>query len=311
MFGPHFCVEQSTAYERLNNVQKLQEKTMEPIMLLIRKQYKFLRPAERKVADFILDEDYDIQKLTIDVLAEKVGVSQPTIVRFARALGLKGFKELKWKVSECNTHEHKKQFTKKVTLPVSKEDKLLDIPTKVITTNIKLLEDTLKNVSSFEFMKAVEAIGSAPRIAVFAVENSGSVAHDLQIKLSYIGLNLVYHTDVYMQKILAANLTSDDVAIGISYSGTSMQTVDSLKIAKKKGATTISITNYEDSAINRYADIILCSGVAQYLSGQDIFSRCVQTAMMDMIYLGILLTDFDGFTEKLEQNGKVISDFSY
>lgn len=284
---------------------------MEPIMLLIRKQYKFLRPAERKVADFLLEEEYDIQTLTIDALAEKIEVSQPTIIRFSNAIGLKGFKELKWKISEDRIQEEKKQFKRKVTLPVSKEDKLIDIPTKVITTNIKLLEDTLKNISSFEFMKAVKAIYEAPKVAVFAVENSSNIAQDLQIKLSYIGLNVIYHTDAYMQKILAANLTPEDVAIGISYSGTSVQTVDSLKIGRKKGATTISITNYEEALINKYADIILCSGVAQYLSGQDIFSRCVQTAMIDMIYSGILLTDFDGFTAKLETNGKVISNFSY
>ena len=57
-------------------------------VLKIRKEYRMLRPSEQKVADRIIDGDLDPTELTIEALAEKAGVSQPTVIRFARAMGL-------------------------------------------------------------------------------------------------------------------------------------------------------------------------------------------------------------------------------
>ena len=47
--------------------------------------------------------------------------------------------------------------------------------------------------------------------------------------------------------------------MGISYSGESKDTVDVMKTAKKAGATAIAITNFKDSPISRYADILICT----------------------------------------------------
>ena len=65
--------------------------------------------------------------------------------------------------------------------------------------------------------------------------------------------------------LYTSNLDSRDVAIGISYSGSSKNTVDVMKLAKKKGAATIAITNFEHSLIAGYADILLCTSSQQLL----------------------------------------------
>ena len=92
-------------------------------------------------------------------------------------------------------------------------------------------------------------ICSAGQVAVYYVENSATVAHDLVTKLLYLGINCVTYNDVYLQQISAGNLGEQDVAIGISYSGTSKSTVDVMKLAKRKGASTIVLTNYDDVLI--------------------------------------------------------------
>ena len=59
-----------------------------------------LRKSEQKVANWIVDNVDDITTLSITIIAEKTGVSQPTIVRFCRALGCKGYQDFKIRFAE-------------------------------------------------------------------------------------------------------------------------------------------------------------------------------------------------------------------
>ncbi len=198
-----------------------------------------------------------------------------------------------------------------MTFPVSKQDNITDIPSKVISTHIKHLEDLLKKISQNELSNAINSIISAKTIAIFAVENSICVADDLRTKLTYMGFNVVFHQDPYLQKIVAKNLSKEDVAIAVSYTGSSRITVDALENAKKSNATTIAITNFMDTLINKYADIKLHTENEQYFYGNAVFSRCTQIALVDMIYTGILVTDYEKYSSKIENNSIDIKSFSY
>ena len=56
------------------------------------------------------------------------------------------------------------------------------------------------------------------------MENSEVTALDLLTKLLYLGLPCRHFSDYYFQRISAGSLTSDDVAVGNSYSGESKDT---------------------------------------------------------------------------------------
>ena len=114
-----------------------------------------------------------------------------------------------------------------------------------------------------------------------------------------------------MQCICAGNLRERDVAIGISYSGYPIDTVDALKMAKKQGALTIAITNFQDSLISCYADYVICSTQEQFLYGKAIFSRTAQLAIVDMIYLGVIVSDYDRFIRALDRNSELIRHKAY
>ena len=76
--------------------------------------------------------------------------------------------------------------------PVQKEDRIVDIPAKVIMTNIRHLEEVLKALSSYEFVRAVNALEKAENISVYAVENSSCTVEDFATKMTYKchGVNL-------------------------------------------------------------------------------------------------------------------------
>lgn len=320
-FHIFFCKNEKYLYgenqkENQENVEKLRRKRSEmeykSFIFEVRSRYKEFRPSEQKAADIILNEDKRILDWTIEEFAQAAGVSQPTVIRFARALGLKGYRELKNKVLEEYARKKEEPDPAEIlNYPVQKEDRIVDIPAKVIMTNIRHLEEVLKALSSYEFVRAVNALEKAENISVYAVENSSCTAEDFATKMTYIGKQVYFNKDGYMQKVNAKNLTERDVAMGISHTGQSRHTVDALRCAKESGAMTIAITNYQQALINKYADIILCTENTQYMYGNAIFSRSAQISLVDMLYLGVFLKNYDYYAEKLNNSWKNIQDLVY
>ncbi len=283
------------------------------IKLLIEAKYGDLRASEQKVANYILNDLSKVSKMSLRELSDQCNVSQPTVLRMVKAIGFAGFKEFRNAViveiakSEETMAVHQPMYG----FPLEKEDRLEDVPKKIVTTTARVLEDNLKNISIKTYKKIIEILNHARMIDIYSVENSNVAARDLLTKLLYLGLNCRHMDDDYHQRICAGNLTEEDAAIGISYSGCSRDTVEAIKAAKKSKATTIVITNFRDSIISRYADYLICTSQEQLFYGDAIFSRTSQLVLVDMIYMGLLLSDYDRYSKRLDASSKLIRNKAY
>ena len=283
------------------------------VKIKIQQIYAGLRPSEQKVADYILEYEGKASKLLMETLAQETGVSQPTVIRFVKAAGYEGFKDFKYALVQEEAKEQPED-SDKISLygfQLSKKDRLEDVPGKIVTTSIDMLEETLKNISMKEYKRAVEAVLGAENIVIYSVVNSLCTANDLLTKLWYLGLNCRIYGDYYLQNVSAVNLTRKDLAIGISYSGCSRHTVEMLALAQKAGATTLALTNFENSLLAKYADIVLCASNRQFLYGDTIFSRITQLALVDMIYAGVLNRDYDRCSKKLNKTSSIVNKRAY
>ncbi len=190
-------------------------------------------------------------------------------------------------------------------------ERLEDIPQKMVAMTEQMLGETLKNFSVKTYKHIIEAIKNARLIDIYSVENSEVTAQDFLAKLLYLGFSCRHFSDHYYQQISAGSLTSADVAVGISYSGSSKDTVDVLRTAKKSGATTIVLTNFKDSPISKYADYLICTSQEQLFYGDSIFSRASQLLIVDMIYMGIIASDYDHYVKRLDSCEKVVREHAY
>ena len=280
----------------------------------IEKGYADLRRSEKLAADYVLEHMEQIPDLSIDRLAHNAGVSQPTVLRMLRSAGFSGYRDFCYRLvaelaKKAEAGEGGKGPMYGYTL--DKSTPLKEIPFNMAATTQKMLEETVKNFSGKIYQKTVEALANARLIDIYGVENSEATALDLLTKLLYLGLPCRYFSDCYHQQIAAGALTPGDVAVGISYSGESKDTVDSLRTAKKAGARTIAVTNFKDAAISRYADILICTSQKQLMYGDAIFSRSCQILVVDMIYMGIISLDYDRFTDRLKRCEKVVQEKAY
>ncbi len=279
----------------------------------IRTMYSEMRKSEKKVADYVLKNELECGRISLEKLAKRSDVSQPTVVRFVKALGYDSFKEFRYslvrEISELESRRMKDYSLQNYS--INPRDDLKYVPAKVIASTVGILENMLKSISQDEFKKAIRMIAKAKKIVICAVENSTAVANDLNTKLLYLGYDCRFDEDYYIQHIQVAAMTENDLVIGISYSGQSKDTVDAMKLAKKSKAQTICITNFAESRISRWGDVVLCSSQKQWMYGDCIFSRSSQMVINDMIYMGLITFDYNRCTENLDKNSEIIQNRGY
>lgn len=280
----------------------------------IRAGYGDMRKSEQKAADYILDHLEGARELPLDQLAKRARVSQPTVLRMVRALGFGGYRDFRYQlVSELARNLSEADLTTRPLYGYTLRpgERLEDIPGNMVAMAERMLEETLKNFSIRTYKKIVEVLRGARLIDIYSVENSEVTAQDFLAKLLYLGFSCRHFSDHYYQRISAGSLTDQDVAVGISYSGSSRDTVDVMRTAKKAGATTIVLTNFKDSPISRYADYLICTSQEQLFYGDSIFSRTSQLLIVDMIYMGIIASDYDRYAKRLDSCEKVVREKAY
>lgn len=277
----------------------------------IREAIPKMRKSERQVAKYMLDNPEKMERISLEQLAKEAQVSQPTVLRMLKAVGYKGFKEAKVAFLEEKFQSGKREFQDALGMQFQKGDQIEDVPGKIIGNTIQLLQDSLQAISAKSLEKAVKAIEKAEKNVIFSVENSNTVAYDLMTKLLYLGIDCEFTEDCYLQSIRAGHMKEGEVAIGISYTGTSKNTVDVLRQAKKSGATTIAITNFTETPLVRYADIVILTSNKQLLYGDDIFSRTIHLAVVDMLYTGLIVNQYDKYQKRMKESGKLIQSKSY
>lgn len=244
----------------------------------IKAHYDELSRAERKVADFLIDNPDDILPLYITELADRCGASEATIVRFAKKLGFDGYQQLKIAVAK---ESHARPINENITA----KDEPYDVFTKVCEDIYCSLEKTKGALDRPALAECCEAILSSDSILVLGLGNSASVATDASHKMFRLGLNAHPYTDNHMQAIATAHTNERSVVIGISHSGSSRDIIEAMKTAKACGATTVAITSDDRSPIERVSDIVLrtVSDETNYRI-LGLSSRIAQLAIIDTIY---------------------------
>lgn len=258
---------------------------MNKVILQINVLYNKMGAAEKKIADWLIENPDKIISLSISDLAEKCKCGEATIVRFARRLGFGGYQELKISLA-------KEQGTVEVSNTIEKTDSCFEIFEKVSYDIYRSLEMTKQCLDEEALENAARLIMKARRIMIFGLGNSAAVALDFQHKLMRIGLDATSYSDNHMQAISVSHSTKADVVIGISHSGSSKDIVNALKIAKENGASTVAITNQGKSPIVSVSDIVLhtSSNETKYrLLGLN--SRIAQLAIVNSIYYYIICKD--------------------
>ncbi len=245
---------------------------------------------ERKIADYILSNPQALVHSTINQVADDLLVADATVFRFCKRIGFSGFQAMKIALaSEAARPEAA------VTDVIQDTDSEKAVATKVFESTIQTLQDTIHTFNQKHIHDAVRFICEANRVVFYGCGGSSAIALDAHEKFLQTDIATVAYTEPHLQCLSAAKLTSHDVAVIISHSGSDQNVLNLLQAVQGKGAKTIVITQFSKSPLSQKADVPLftVSQNTDYRSAA-VSSRIVEMSIIDALYVNILLKTKDG-----------------
>lgn len=233
---------------------KAMEKTPEYIAR-IRLHYNEFRNSERKLADYFLQRDWDEPQCdSIKQLAQNVGVSVASVIRFCKELGYAGYAEFKLMTRQVGFLPTIGNITLNGEMsPAELKKNICDFTSVNIQKNMQTIDDN-------QLEKAVSSIKNAKRLMICGIGTSAGIAVAAANTFMNLGIPSFPLSEELLMMRTVSMLEKNDVVLAISNCGFVKAIVDTLKIAKDVGAVTILITGEEESLAQNYADYVLRTG---------------------------------------------------
>lgn len=263
-----------------------------------------LNNSEKKVANYLLNNIENIFSMPVASLAKEAGVSQVTWVRFCKALGFEGLKDLKKSLFiELNNAAAAESTEPLIFTDIMEQNSVEQICTTIRHTAVQAIEDTMKMIDYNTLLKIIQLLEQAERIQLFGIGASGTVADDLYRKLIRIGKNACFSYDTHTQLTYGANLSPKDVAIIFSYSGTTNEMLEILSLARSANCPTVAITKFAKSPLVAGADLsIYISAPEVDLRSGAMSSRLAQLTVVDMIFTVLASKNYKTVEKFLEKS---------
>ena len=264
----------------------------------LKDNYDKFTGSQKIIGKYVIDNYREVAFMSAIELAEKVGVSDATIIRFARSIGFSGFAEFK---------NHIREGIKDFDPPykrLSKSYGLLDdknnLNMQIGKTDLKNLEKFLLSLETEKIEQAVDAIYEAKTIYLMGIGTSGLVTDFLTFHLQRMGFKVIAISEggiVNVEKIIS--ITKDDLLILCSFPRYSKPTYNATIFARKKGAKILTITDSDLSMISRNSDIVLSVKV----DNSTFFnSYVVPMELCNILTMSILERDKEKVYKNLKEN---------
>lgn len=252
-------------------------------LIKVRSAYNQFTKAEKKVADYILQNPKNVLFMSITDLAEACDVGDTSVFRFCKTMELKGYQEFKMMLSLSLRDEagSSKEFTGNVSL----NDTFSEVAQKVLNTNMNALTETYSLLNEEIISRAIDCLHEAKRIYFFGVGASLLTALKAMNKFLRIEPKVYCVQDSHMQAMVASMMGPSDAAVLFSYSGATKDTIHVAEMAQKSGAKIICVTRFVKSPLTSYADYtLLCGANEGPLQGGSTSAEISQLFLVDIMY---------------------------
>ena len=241
-----------------------------------------LRKSEAKVANYVLANASEVIKMRIVDLASRSEVSEPTVIRFCKAIGFDGFQSFKLQLAQqLGLGSVFTQFA------VADNDTVADLINKVFDTTVGSLITAREEINSEVLEQAITTISNARRVEFYGFGASGSVAADAQHKFFRLQLSSAAYTDPHIQRMSAISLGPEDVVVAISQSGETQALLQSVALAREAGANVIGLAPHNTS-LSRVCNLAIYVNMEEDLkSFTPVSSRIAHLVVIDVLATGV------------------------
>ena len=265
----------------------------------IQKMYKTLTAAEKRIADYVMQYPSQTLSLSAAALAKQSDTAASAVVRFS------AFKmQLAVELSQ--------QKPASYMTGVEAGDHSSTVLEKIMSANIKALQDTMARMDRKTFAAAVDLLSQAGSVYVYGIGTSAGLVGELQHRLMILGISAHGYTDAVTMRLSTMNLQPGDVVVAISHSGRTMAVVDALELAREQGVATVCLTSYNASPIAQVSDQVLtvfCDETQYPVEAST--ARIAQTAVVDALVAALSAHRYEEATRRSARIHDLMEDIRY
>ncbi len=262
-----------------------------------------LSPSEAKVAGVILSAPAWVLDHALAAVADRAGVSEPTVIRFCRSLGLDGFQALRLRLAESLASGASLLYR-----DVEASDSAADLTAKIFERSARTLLDVRSQLSPARLEQAISLLAAARRIEFYGLGSSGIVAADARHKFFRLGLHAVAYADAHVHGMAATMLGPGDVVVAISSTGRTIDLISSVELAREAGAEVIAL-GPPGAPLMARASVPIEFAVDE---DPDVYSpmtmRLAQLAVIDVLSVGVALRLGPQLLARLERTQRSLRD---
>ena len=266
-------------------------------------------PTLAKIAAALIDDPEAPLSLSITELAGRAGTSAASVTRFCRMIGYRGYAPLRVGIAEdVGRGGGQAAWVADIGRSFGPDDPPDEIRRALLDTHVRSLQTTAGLLDLPTAVRVAAAIARSRHLDIYGVGGSALTALETEARLYRIGINVHTWAEVHNGLTSAAILDGDCVAIGISNTGRTDETIQMLALARASGAYTVAMTGNPDSPLAKIADeVLIAASPDGYLQPADLSARHCQLFVVDLLYLLIAQSNFDRTTRLLAASGAAVA----
>ena len=266
----------------------------------IDQMYYELTASEKKTADYVLAHRSETQFMSIAELAEESGVAEATVSRFCRRLGYGGYNVFKLAIANASAMHSEVSST--LSGQIEKSDSFEDMCAKLFSADRDAMAQTLTLLRPERIREAVDLLSAADKVICMGQGGSMLMAEEAANLFSLVSGKFFAVQDSHSQVIAASNAGEADVLLFFSYSGATRDMMETLRMARERGASVILVTRFAKSPGAALAKVVLPVGSNESpLQIGSVSAKIAQLFLMDVLFSEYCRRDIDGCMERRER----------
>lgn len=258
-------------------------------LLQIRAERDRMSAMERRIADYVVENAPFLRDYSSQQLADALGVSQSSIVKFSQKLGFKGYPDLKFSIGEAVARDAGNGGSTDAAAPGDTGEELHPhelVASELWQAKTRAERETLL-LNPVQALDALaQALDGANTVFVIGLGEDGIPARAFAMKLSMLGILAVHHFDPALMAASLSRAGEHDVLLLFSEHGQQPTLTRMVIAAEKRLGHIISVTRHSSNPLRAKADIALL--IAAHDERPHIAPLLYQAALqhlLDLIYV--------------------------
>lgn len=210
---------------------------------------------ERRIADFVLENAQLLRDYSSQQLANAIGISQSSVVKFCQKLGFKGYPDLKYSISEALARAENGDGPANAEVAEANRKSALAAD---LWRRKSEAEEATRLINPEDAIAATaELIGSAGKVFIIGLGEDDLHARAFALRLSLLGILTVHNFDSAHMTASISAASKDDVLLVFSEQGKQPALCQICRYFREQHGRVITITRHTSNALRAHADVSL------------------------------------------------------